>query len=275
MTPANAPGEIRKARVYERNRGAFVECLARASGGWLLQEGAVKVCGLPFPHPFSGLMSPAWKEADRAQNFRLALRLFQSTGRGMVVSLGPASQPDGSFRELLKSHRFHCVYHVPFFHLDAAGYRARPRHIAGVVIRSVVDPASVRDQVLPWIGPLTTPARRARFALWERELPRTRPRLWQWVAWHQGNVIGGVQLFRYRDTGGIYDMEVYPPYRRRGIGLALMQTACLHARDIGLRAVGLSASQEATGLYRKTGFTPAGLWSDYFLGSQKMRNLRV
>lgn len=272
--PQNSPQATKLARVYERNRHTYGKLLAQGTGGWVLEEGDIKLFAGPFPSPFNGLMSPPWKEAERDRKFRRALEMYQTTKRGMVVSLGPASQPDSSYREILQHYHFQCAYHVPFFHLDLASFRGKAKRIAGVKLEYLEKTDHVTQEALPWIGPLTTPIRRAKFRFLDAELKRSKRRIWQWLAWADGKVIGGVRLFRFRDTGGIYDMEVHEAYRRRGIALALMQTACAHAAELGMPAAGLSASGQAVPLYLKTGFTPAGEWSDYYLGAGRLDKLK-
>lgn len=271
--PTNTPSETKRARIYERNRTAYAKAVARGTDGWVLEEGDIKLCAAPFPSPFNGLMSPRWKKTEQDTKFHRALELYQTTGRGMVVSLGPASQPDATYRDILQHYRFQCVYHVPFFHLDLASYRGKAKRVKGVRIEHVEKTDHLTQQSLPWIGPLTTPIRRAKFRHLDAELKRPQRRTWQWLAWAEGKVIGGVQVFRFRETGGIYDVEVYEGYRRRGIALALMHHACQHAAELGLKALGLSASGQAVPLYQKTGFTLAGQWSDFYLGAGRLAKL--
>lgn len=273
--PVNSSDEAKRARVYERNRTAYAKAVARGTDGWVLEEDDINLCAAPFPSPFNGLMSPPWKTTEQDQKFSRALELYQSTGRGMVVALGPASQPDAGYREILKHYRFQCVYHVPYFHLNLASYRGKARRIAGVKIEHVEKTDHLSQQSLPWIGPLTTPIRRAKFHYLDSELKRRQRRTWEWLAWDDGKVIGGVQLFRFQETGGIYDVEVYEGYRRRGIALALMHHACRFAGELGLKALGLSASGQAVPLYQKVGFTLAGQWSDYYLGAGRLAKLKL
>ncbi len=273
--PVNTAEESKKARVYERNRNAYGKALAQGTGGWVLEEGDIKLSSAPFPYPFNGLMSPPWKAKEQDTKFRRALELYQTTGRGMVVALGPASQPDATYRDILQHYRFQCVYHVPYFHLDLANYRGKAKRIAGVKIEHLEKTDHVTQEALPWIGPLTTPIRKAKFRFLDEELTRRSRRTWQWLAWANGKVVGGVRLFRQRETGGIYDMEVHEEFRRRGIALALMHHACGYAAELGLKAVGLSASGQAVPLYLKTGFTPAGQWSDFYLGAGRLAKLKL
>lgn len=273
--PENTMHEAKLARVYERNRNAYAKEVAQATGGWVLEEGDIRLWAAPFPSPFNGLMSPPWKAAEQDTKFCRALQLYQTTGRGMVVALGPASQPDVAYRGILQHYRFQCVYHVPYFHLDLSTYRGKAKRVSGVTIEHLDKTEHVTKEALPWIGPLTTPIRRAKFHFLDAELRRRPRRTWQWLAWADGKVIGGVRLFRFRDTGGIYDMEVYEGYRRRGIALALMHHACRQAADLGLKAVGLSASGQAIPLYLKTGFKLAGQWSDFYLGAARLAKFKV
>ncbi len=56
----------------------------------------------------------------------------------------------------------------------------------------------------------------------------------------------------------ICDVFIDEAYRRKGLGVWLMETVIVHPRLQGLRMT-LLATRDAHGLYRKVGFRPSGL----------------
>jgi GNAT superfamily N-acetyltransferase len=99
-------------------------------------------------------------------------------------------------------------------------------------------------------------ARRAPRAAWyaaayTRPASPDRPRRFAGRAWSYYD--GGPQ-----GTAGVFDMEVWPPFRRRGLGTGLLRTVCAAARDAGASQVVLNATDEGSLLYRACGFTAVG-----------------
>jgi ribosomal protein S18 acetylase RimI-like enzyme len=70
--------------------------------------------------------------------------------------------------------------------------------------------------------------------------------------------IGGVVVNPWRGIGGIYDMDVHPGHRRRGIGRALTLTAGRIAREAGCTHAVLNATPEGELLYSTVGFKRLG-----------------
>jgi len=71
----------------------------------------------------------------------------------------------------------------------------------------------------------------------------------------QGQPVGTARLL---PDGQIGRMAVLPPFRRRGIGRALLQAALDAARQSGLTEVWLHAQTHALPFYRHAGFHPEG-----------------
>ena len=71
----------------------------------------------------------------------------------------------------------------------------------------------------------------------------------------QGQPVGTVRLL---PDGQIGRMAVLPPFRRRGIGRALLQAALDAAHQSGLTEVWLHAQTHALPFYRHAGFHPEG-----------------
>ncbi|WP_344669656.1 GNAT family N-acetyltransferase [Catenulispora yoronensis] len=81
--------------------------------------------------------------------------------------------------------------------------------------------------------------------------PSDRPRRFAGRAWsfYDGGADG---------IAGVFDMEVWPRFRRRGLGTALLRTVCSAAREAGASRVVLNATEEGSLLYRSCGFTTIG-----------------
>jgi len=57
---------------------------------------------------------------------------------------------------------------------------------------------------------------------------------------------------------GVFDMAVWPPFRRRGLGTALLQTVCAAAGAAGAQHALLNATPEGKLLYETCGFRKIG-----------------
>lgn len=71
------------------------------------------------------------------------------------------------------------------------------------------------------------------------------------------------RAWSFRDPGrgavaGIFDMAVWPPFRRRGLGNSLLRTVCAAAAAAGAERAVLNATPEGKLLYSRHGFTQIG-----------------
>jgi GNAT superfamily N-acetyltransferase len=60
------------------------------------------------------------------------------------------------------------------------------------------------------------------------------------------------------DLAGVFDMDVWLPFRRQGFGTGLLYAVCAAARQAGARHVVLNAIPEGKLLYASCGFTQIG-----------------
>lgn len=78
------------------------------------------------------------------------------------------------------------------------------------------------------------------------------------TARHDGEPCGVLWVgSRWPDQGWIYDVEVHPPSRGRGLGAALLAGAARHVRQSGRRWLGLNVfahNRHARGLYARLGY---------------------
>lgn len=84
-------------------------------------------------------------------------------------------------------------------------------------------------------------------------------------AWYAAAYTAGPRRFAGRawsfldgDLAGVFDMAVWPPFRRHGFGTGLLRTVCAAARRAGARHAVLNATPEGKLLYTSCGFTQIG-----------------
>ncbi len=91
-----------------------------------------------------------------------------------------------------------------------------------------------------------------------QELVALRPQqVWEFGAFLDGEAVGGTTLFVPPELPGVAllnDVGVAPEQRRRGIGSAITDAACSHARALGCRMVVLNATPDGERLYPHVGF---------------------
>lgn len=86
-------------------------------------------------------------------------------------------------------------------------------------------------------------------------------RLWHFSARLDGRAVGSSVVFVTTGrlgVAGIYDVDVSPDVRNRGIGKAVTRAACRFARDLGCRHALLNATPEGEPVYRRLGFASLG-----------------
>jgi GNAT superfamily N-acetyltransferase len=90
---------------------------------------------------------------------------------------------------------------------------------------------------------------------------RVRPvRAWYAAAYtlHDRRFAGRAWSFLDGDLAGVFEMDVWQPFRRQGYGAQLLHTVCAAARRAGARHAVLNATPEGKLLYSSRGFTQLG-----------------
>lgn len=85
-----------------------------------------------------------------------------------------------------------------------------------------------------------------------------RPRAWHAVARIDGRFAGRAWSFVADRVAGIYDMDVWPQFQRRGLGRALVHAVCAAAQAAGATTVVLNATAAGEPLYAAEGFVHVG-----------------
>lgn len=84
------------------------------------------------------------------------------------------------------------------------------------------------------------------------------PRAWHAAARLDGRLAGRAWSLIAGEVAGIYDMEVWPEFRRRGFGRALLRLVCAAARAAGATRAVLNATPDGERLYSAEGFVRIG-----------------
>jgi GNAT superfamily N-acetyltransferase len=87
---------------------------------------------------------------------------------------------------------------------------------------------------------------------------RERPCAWHAVARTDGRFAGRAWCLAAGEVAGIYDMEVWPQFQRRGLGRALLRAVCDAARAEGAIKAVLNATPAGEPLYLAEGFVRIG-----------------
>ncbi|MDI5963449.1 GNAT family N-acetyltransferase [Streptantibioticus silvisoli] len=92
-------------------------------------------------------------------------------------------------------------------------------------------------------------------------LARAQPDRCWYAAAHTrrtGRFAGRAWSFRDEQLAGVFDMAVWPRFRRHGLGTALLTTVCTAARQRGATDAVLNATPQGKLLYSTCGFTQIG-----------------
>ena len=86
----------------------------------------------------------------------------------------------------------------------------------------------------------------------------TQSRAWHAVARLEGRLAGRAWCLVADGVAGIYDMDVWPGFQRRGLGRALLRVVCDAARKAGATTAVLNATPDGERLYSSEGFVRIG-----------------
>ena len=89
-------------------------------------------------------------------------------------------------------------------------------------------------------------------------------RAWHAVARVDGTFAGRAWAFATPGIAGIYDMEVWPGFRRTGLARALLRTVCGAARAAGVPSAVLNATPDGERVYVAEGFAHIGKGITYW-----------
>ena len=93
----------------------------------------------------------------------------------------------------------------------------------------------------------------------ELAMARLRPaRAWYAAAYDEGRFAGRAWSHRVGDLAGVFDVDVWQPFQRRGLGTGLMQAVCSAAAGAGAGTVVLNSTPAASGSTRSAVWSASG-----------------
>ncbi len=176
--------------------------------------------------------------------------------------IGSATVP-AELGTILRENGFSCQIHYRAMVATLGPQRGALGSVPGVDFQQSDVPVPLQA--------VTTARRRAQFDGLVA-VGRLRPqRVWYFGAIDSSIPVGTATLFEGEQVAGIYDVEVIPSHRGRGIGTRLVREAMELASGHGFRAAILSATASGHGLYTRLGFRDVGVLSSWRYG--RMRQL--
>jgi ribosomal protein S18 acetylase RimI-like enzyme len=205
--------------------------------------------------------------ASAARRLDILFERFRVHGRGMALWVGPAATPI-NLTDMLKARGLRCQKYYPAMVRSLSGVSAIGAIVtSGLEIRRVDDVNVFRKTPHPSIGPITTALRRQALERLRSLIADPAGRTLAFVAWLDRRPVGAYELFLGSAAAGLHSLSVPTENRGRGIGRALLQHACEHARDRDAATIVLLASSEGQRLYSRCGFSEVGrfgYWSRSF-----------
>lgn len=100
----------------------------------------------------------------------------------------------------------------------------------------------------------------------ELAMARLRPaRAWYAAAYEEGRFAGRAWSHRVGDLAGVFDVDVWQQFQRRGLGTGLMQAVCSAAAGAGARTIVLNSTPAGVRLYEKCGLERIGTGITWWL----------
>ena len=187
--------------------------------------------------------------------------------RGMGLWVTAAATPE-TLPQLLRDRGLRCRRNFPAMVRNLSAAVHVHELSAGIEIRPVEDPQ--RFQVPhPFIGPLTTPLRRAAFQTWSSLLRLTDNRCHALVAWCGDVAVGATMTFLGSEFAGLHGVDVLEAYRGRGIGAALVDHSSRWAADRGASSIALLATGMGERVYRRCGFEEVARFAYWYRSFQR------
>lgn len=175
-------------------------------------------------------------------------------------AIGSATEP-AELGVILRENGFSCRIHCRAMAAALAPQPVNLESIPSVDFQQSYVPVSLQ--------PITTSRRRAQFDGLVA-VGRLRPqRVWYFGAIDSSIPVGTATLFEGAGVAGIYDVEVIPSHRGRGIATQLVLAAMRLAGEHGFKTMVLSATAAGQGVYERLGFREVGVLSSWRYGRMR------
>ena len=198
------------------------------------------------------------------ERVRSVLRHFQSNGRPFAWWVGPADRPR-DLGPVLLEHGFVAAGTEPGMAADLDALTSVDVSPGGLRIERARTEAQVREfaQALAALGDPPDPTvvrfyERAAPALVGPDSP-----LWLYVGYLGDEPVASAELTVGGGIAGLYNISTRTAHRRKGIGTAMTVRPLLDAREAGLEAAVLQASEEGFPIYSRLGFEVIGSFTEY------------
>ncbi|MDP9351487.1 MAG: GNAT family N-acetyltransferase [Chloroflexota bacterium] len=234
---------------------AWFALRALHSGGTVFREDGIW-CALPASDEMTATLAfPLLHPGLGAEALRTTLGRIRAQGTvGGVLCWTLRPEHRTELGVLLVARGFEVGWQAHWMARDLrAAYTTRPQP-AGLEIAQVEE---VRDWSQRGRADLDVPEwLRSREA--NQDLIAVRPQqVWAFRAFLNGDVVAGTTLFvppGFPSVALLHDVVVAPEQRRCGIGAAITEAACSHARGLGCRVAVLNATRDGELLYPHVGF---------------------
>lgn len=230
------------AAIEQNNINLFLFAAELGGKTILREEDFTGVIGKPWWPNY--VVEPRFREATLGKRIRRIREDIEQRKLPPLLKFGPKAEPV-NLRAQLLCNGFVAMDHNPpgmAIGLNAMnGMRLFPDNLG---IERVGDEVGLHE----WLS---------FFPLFEFDMFKVliqSPRVRLYVGRIDGEPVGTSMLFLSSGVAGIYQVEVSPEHRRKGIGTAMTLAPIRDARQIGYRIAVLQASTMGEPVYRKIGF---------------------
>ena len=230
------------AAIERNNIDLFLFAATMGQKTILREEDFTGVIGKPWWPNY--LVEPCFREENLESRIREIREGIEQRKLPPLLKFGPSAAPKNLRTRLLNSG-FVAINHDPpgmAMRLDGVG-EERPLPL-DLRIERVGDDAGLRE----WLS---------FFTLFEFDMFKVlmeSPEVRLYLGRIDGVAIGTSMMFLSAGVAGLYQVEVSPEHRRRGIGTAMTLSPMEDACQLGYRTAVLQASKLGEPVYRKIGF---------------------
>ena len=230
------------AAIERNNIDLFLFAAERGGKKILREEGFTGVIGKPWWPNY--LVEPCFSEEILESRIEEIRKGIEQRKLPLLLKFGPIAEPDNLRTYLVRNGFVAMDHNPPGMAMRLEGVGAEGSCPDDLRIERVGDDDGLRE----WLS---------FFTLFEFEMFRVfieSPEVRLYLGRIDGEAVGTSMMFLSSGVAGLYQVEVSPEHRRRGIGTALTLAPMEDARQHGYRIAVLQASRMGEPVYRKIGF---------------------